>query len=72
MIDPVRQEILRQLEILSERLPEMRLGQLIADLAFLAKGPWDETLWDLEDKDLLEAIQKQLSDMSSRTHEVAR
>jgi hypothetical protein len=72
VINPLRQEILRQLECLSERAPELRFGQMVADLAFLAKGPWDETLWDLEDEELLAAIQQQLSDLSHREHEAAR
>ena len=71
MIDPVRQEILRQLQHLSERAPELRFGQMIADLAFLAKGPWDQSLWDLEDEEFLEAIEQQLSDLSRRAHEAA-
>jgi hypothetical protein len=72
MIDPVRQEILRQLERLSERAPHVRFGQMIADLAFLAKGPWNETLWELEDEELLAAIQQQLSDLPRRPHEAPR
>src|SRR5262245_49134162 len=62
MIPPVRQEILRQLERVSELAPDVRFGQLIANLAFLAAGPWDETLWDLEDEQLLAAIREHLSD----------
>jgi hypothetical protein len=69
MINPVRQEILRHLERVSERAPEIRFGQLIADLAFLAKGPWDETLWDLEDEQLLAALQQHLSDLVRRKYE---
>jgi hypothetical protein len=64
MINPVRQDILRQLEQLSELAPEVRFGQLIANLAFLAAGPWDQTLWDLEDEQLLAAIQQHLADLS--------
>jgi hypothetical protein len=64
MIQQVRQEILRQLERLSELAPDVRIGQLIANLAFLAAGPWDQTLWDLEDEQLLAAIQKHLADLT--------
>jgi hypothetical protein len=56
MISAQRQEILSRLARLSELAPEVRFGQLIANLAFLASGPWDETLWDLEDDQLLAAI----------------
>ena len=71
MIDPTRQEILRLLEQLSELEPEVRFGQLIANLAFLAAGPWNETLWDLEDDELLPAISQHLADLSRTQPQVA-
>lgn len=71
MIPPLRQEILRHLERLSELAPDMRFGQMIANLAFLAAGPWDQTLWDLEDEQLLAAIQQLLADVSGRQQSVA-
>ncbi len=60
---PVRQQILRELEALSGEMSDMRFGQLIAHLAFLAAGPWDQTLWNLEDEELLKAIQQQRADL---------
>jgi hypothetical protein len=71
MIPPTRQEILHQLERLSELAPDMRFGQLIASLAFLAAGPWDQTLWDLEDDQLLVAIRQHLADLCQRQASVA-
>lgn len=71
MINPERKEILRQLERVSELEPELRFGQLIADLAFLAAGPWDQTLWNLEDQQLLGAIQQHLANLSHRKQDVA-
>lgn len=71
MIDATRREILQELERLSELAPEMRFGQLIANLAFLAAGPWDETLWDLEDEQLLAAIRRHLADLSDRQQKIA-
>jgi hypothetical protein len=64
MMNPTRQEILRQLERVSELAPDVRFGQLIANLAFLAEGPWDQSLWDLEDERLLEALRQHVSDLS--------
>jgi hypothetical protein len=60
MIDPKRQEILRVLAELSEAAPEIRLGQLIVNLSYLAKGLSNEAIWDMEDAELLEAAQKHL------------
>ena len=71
MINPVRQEILRELKRLSELAPDVRFGQLIANLTFLAAGPWEEALWDLEDDQLLAAIHQHVADLSSRQQDVA-
>ncbi len=71
MINPVRHEILRELERLSELAPDVRFGQLIANLAFLAAGPWEEALWDLEDDQLLAAIHQHVADLLSRQQNVA-
>ena len=38
MIDPVRQEVLQVLAELSEVVPEVRLGQLMANLSYLTRG----------------------------------
>ena len=66
MMEPTRQEILTRLARLSELAPDMRFGQMIANLAFMAAGPWDQTLWDLEDEPLLEAIRQLEADLSQR------
>jgi hypothetical protein len=66
MIESTRQEILDRLARLSEMAPEMRFGQLVANLAFMAAGPWDQTLWDLEDEPLLGAIRQMETDLSER------
>lgn len=67
MIEPTRQEILTRLARLSERVPDLRFGQLIANLAFMAAGPWDRTLWDVEDEQLIEAMRQLESDLSQRS-----
>lgn len=71
MINPVRQEVLRELELLSELAPDVRFGQLIANLTFLAAGPWEESLWDLEDDQLLAAIRQHMADLITRQQNVA-
>ena len=60
MTDPARQELLVVLAELSAACPEMRFGQLIANLATLARGLTAEGLWDAEDEELLAAAKKQL------------
>ena len=66
MIEPTRREILARLERLSELAPDMRFGQLVANLTFMAAGPWDQTLWDVEDELLVGAIRQMESDLSRR------
>jgi hypothetical protein len=66
MIDAAREEMLRQLQQSSDLAPEMRFGQLAVSMAFLAAGPWDETLWDLEDEQLLAALRRHVAALTER------
>ena len=70
MTDPTRCEILDRLARLSELAPDMRFGQLVANLAFMAAGPWDRSLWDLEDEQLLGAIRQFEADLARRAEDV--
>jgi hypothetical protein len=71
MITAQRQEILRLLERLSELTPEVRFGQLIANLSYLALGPTNEAIWDMEDEQLVAAIRQHIADLSDRAVDVA-
>ncbi len=71
MITSQRQEILRLLERLSELTPDVRFGQLIANLSYLAVGPTNEAIWDMEDEQLLAAIRQHIADLSDRAPSVA-
>lgn len=71
MINANRREILRILEELSSASPEVRFGQLIANLSYLARGPLAESIWDMEDDELLAAAQKHLENLRSRHASVA-
>lgn len=66
MITAQRQEILRLLERLSELTPDVRFGQLIANLSCLAIAPTNEAIWDMEDEQLLVALKKHIGDLSNR------
>lgn len=61
MTDPIRQELLSVLAELSAISPEMRFGQLVANLTTLARGLSDESVWDAEDNELLAAARQQLA-----------
>ena len=58
MTTHVRHDILYVLTELSECCPEMRFGQLIANLSYMAEGPTSEAIWDVEDEKLLAADRK--------------
>lgn len=60
MTNPIREELLSVVAELSTTCPEMRFGQLIANLATLARGASASDVWDAEDEELLAAAKQQL------------
>ena len=62
----VQLEILRLLPDVLARSPGVRFGQLVANLAVIAEGPWDTTLWDLGDEALLAALRQLNDDLAAR------
>ena len=66
MIDPVRSEVLQILGELSEVIPEVRLGQLMANLSYLARGVTNEAIGDMEDEELLAVAREHLEVWRSR------
>jgi hypothetical protein len=60
MHHPERQDLLRALGELSAAFPEWRFGQMIANLAVVAKNATTESIWDVEDDELLTAVRRQL------------
>jgi hypothetical protein len=66
-----RDQLLHLLGELSEEAPELRLGQLLANLATLALGAKPEAVWDAEDLELLAAAQRLLTHYRSKKAEVA-
>ena len=66
-----RDELLTCLAELSKAAPDLRLGQLIANLATLARGAEVEGIWDAEDEELLAAARRLLEHYCSREPNVA-
>ena len=71
MIPSERHELLRLIEEMGEAFPEFRLGQLIANLAFWARGDQAGAVWDAEDQELMAAAREQIHNAERRTHPVA-
>jgi len=55
-----RADLLRLLAELSDEAPDLRFGQLVANLATLARGPEAESIWDAEDPELAAAAERLL------------
>jgi hypothetical protein len=70
-MNATRQELLILLTELSAADTELRLGQLIANLATLAQGAKPEAIWDAEDDELLAAARRLLGHYRTRTAKVA-
>ncbi|HKM54781.1 MAG TPA: hypothetical protein VJY33_15335 [Isosphaeraceae bacterium] len=47
---------------MSAACPEYRFGQLVLNLAFLARENGDRLAWDVEDAEFAEAARKHLAD----------
>lgn len=62
----VRDELLRVLSGFSDHAPDMRFGQLIANLAFIARTSGASDVWEVEDEELLEAARSHLRDLERR------
>ncbi len=60
MKDPIRKDVLEVLGVLSDHTPHVRFGQLICNLATMARGMNAESIWDMEDDELLATAQKHL------------
>ena len=58
--------MLRVLEELSATCPEYRFGQMIANLAMLARGDAEGAFRDMEDEELIAAARKHLADWNER------
>jgi hypothetical protein len=64
-------ELIESLLKLRRALPSLRLGQLIANMATVARGPVAGAVWDAEDEELLSAMRWQLQELAARSQEAA-
>ena len=66
MTNPERDDVFQILRELCEHCPDVRFGQLIVNLSYLARGMAHESIWDMEDDELIQAATKQLDVLRSR------
>jgi hypothetical protein len=55
-----RRELLEVLQELSDEFPDWRFGQMVTNLATLARGPEVESIWGAEDPEFIEAARQLL------------
>jgi hypothetical protein len=61
-----RQEALAVLTELAALAPEVRLGQLMAQLGFLSEDQVERSLWDIEDQELLLVLHRHRAELLAR------
>ena len=66
-MNAARHEALRTLAELSEIYPDVRLGQLVANLSYAARGLSNQAVWDMEDEELTAAAKSMLADQRSHS-----
>ena len=71
MTPDVRQEALTVLAELAALAPDVRLGQLMAQLGFLGEDQVERSLWDIEDKELLAVLYRHRSELVARQQGVS-
>ena len=62
----LKREILHALTDLVEQCPDVRFGQLVANLSTIARGPSPESAWDVEDDEFLAATRSHIEDYARR------
>jgi hypothetical protein len=66
MIQATQHELIEKLAELQQLSPDVRFGQLLANLGLLVEDQTDQSLWDVEDAILLEVIEKHRADLLRR------
>jgi hypothetical protein len=66
MIPATQHELLEKLTILQQLSPDVRFGQLLANLGFLVEDQTDQSLWDVDDARLLEVMEQHRVDLLDR------
>ena len=66
MNDPVRNEALTLLAEFAVQSPDVRLGQLMAQMGFLANDRLGRGLWNLEDDEFLVVLKQHQEELDQR------
>jgi hypothetical protein len=71
MTSNLSQDLLTRLAGLRTLCPEMRFAQMLATLGILAEDMFGVTLWDIEDHQLVEVLERFREDLARREQSLA-
>lgn len=70
MIEPdIQSHLLQRLDEVRRLCPELRLGQLMATLGLLGEDATGRSLWEIEDDELADALERFASDLARRSRD---
>jgi hypothetical protein len=67
MNDTPRTELLETIGEVAELSPDVRIGQMLANLGFLVEARAGGSIWDIEDRELLQVVQQHRDELQRRT-----
>jgi hypothetical protein len=70
MTPTIQQELIEKLTEIHQLSPDVRFGQLLANLGFLVEDQTDQTLREVEDDRLLEIMEQHRRDLGQRQMDV--
>ena len=66
MIAAIQHDLIEKLVDLQRLSPDVRFGQLLANLGLLVEDQTDRSLWDVEDARLLEVMETHRAELMRR------
>jgi hypothetical protein len=66
MIPTTQHELIEKLADIHQLSPDIRFGELLANLGFLVEDQTDQTLREIEDDRLMEVMEKHRVDLARR------
>lgn len=66
MNEKLRTEILQSLIEVAELSPDVRIGQMLANIGFLVEARAGGSIWDIEDADLMQVVQEHKEELERR------
>lgn len=66
MMRTTQDELIEKLHEIRELSPDVRFGQLLANLGFLVEDQTDRSLWDVEDVELIRIMENHRADLLRR------